>query len=111
MLAPLYTSSGNHRSARIGTALPDVCSSAGSVDSWWEWVPSKANVADLPVRDPSTWDGEARGVVAKIYSRIDAQGFGRRELRLPTSAQLGNPAEMLRGVRVLAARVAAGSPF
>ena len=88
-----------------------MCDAMLGVESWWEWVPSKANVADLPVRDPSTWDGEARGVVAKIYSRIDAQGFGRRELRLPTSAQLGNPAEMLRGVRVLAARVAAGPPF
>jgi len=86
-----------------------MCDAMLGVDSWWEWVPSKANVADLPVRDPPTWDGEARGVVAKIYSRIDAQGFGRRELRLPTSAQLGNPAEMLRGVRMLAAWVAAGS--
>ena len=88
-----------------------MCDAMLGVDSWWEWVPSKANVADLPSRDPSTWDGEARGVMAKINSRIDAQGFGRRELRLPTSAQLGNPAEMLRGVRVLAARVAAGPPF
>ena len=73
MLASLYTSSGNHRSARIGTALPDVCSSAGSVDSWWEWVPSKANVADLPVRDPSTWDGEARGVVWPRYTRASTR--------------------------------------
>jgi len=68
-------------------------------------------VADLPSRDPSTWDGEARGVMAKINSRIDTQGFGRRELRLPTADQLGDPAEMLRGARMLAARVAAGSPF
>ena len=88
-----------------------MCDAMLGVDSWWEWVPSKANVADLPSRDPSTWDGEARGVMAKINSRIDTQGFGRRELRLPTADQLGDPAEMLRGARMLAARVAAGSPF
>ena len=43
--------------------------------------------------------------------RLDEQGFGRRELRLPTSAQLGSPTEMLHGARMLAAGVAAGSPF
>ena len=88
-----------------------MCDAMLGVDAWWEWVPSKANVADLPSRDPSTWDDEASGVMARLHSRIDEQGFGRRELRLPTSAQLGSPAEMLHGARMLAAGVAAGSPF
>ena len=88
-----------------------MCDAMLGIDAWWEWVPSKANVADLPSRDPSTWDDEARGVMAKLHSRIDEQGFGRRELRLPTSAQLGSPAAMLHGARMLAAGVAAGSPF
>ena len=88
-----------------------MCDTMLGIDAWWEWVPSKANVADLPSRDPSTWDDEARGVMAKLHSRIGEQGFGRRELRLPTSAQLGSPAEMLHGARMLAVGVAAGSPF
>ena len=50
--------------------------------------------------------------MAKINSRIDEQGFGRRELRLPTTAQLSVPAEMLHGARTLAAAVVTGpSPF
>ena len=36
-------------------------------------MPSKANVADLPVRDPSTWDGEARGVVWPRYTRASTR--------------------------------------
>ena len=69
-------------------------------------------MADLPSREPSTWDDAARRVMAKINSRMDEQGFGRRELRLPTTAQLSVPAEMLHGARTLAAAVVTGpSPF
>ena len=89
-----------------------ICDAVLAVDAWWEWVPSKANVADLPSREPSTWDDAARRVMAKINSRMDEQGFGRRELRLPTTAQLSVPAEMLHGARTLAAAVVTGpSPF
>ena len=89
-----------------------ICDAVLAIDAWWEWVPSKANVADLPRRDPSTWDEAARRVMAKINSRMDEQGFGRRELRLPTAAQLSVPAEMLHGARTLAAAVVTGpSPF
>ena len=89
-----------------------ICDAMLAIDAWWEWVPSKANVADLPSRDPSTWDEAARRVMAKINSRMDEQGFGRRELRLPTAAQLSVPAEMMHGARTLAAAVVTGpSPF
>ena len=89
-----------------------ICDAMLAIDAWWEWVPSKANVADLPSRDPSTWDEAARHVMAKINSRMDEQGFGRRELRLPTTAQLSVPAEMMHGARTLAAAVVTGpSPF
>ena len=86
-----------------------ICDAVLAIDAWWEWVPSKANVADLPSRDPSTWDDAARRVMARINSRMDEQGFGRRELRLPTAAQLSVPAEMLDGARTLAAAVVTGS--
>ena len=32
------------------------------VEAWFDWVPSHANVSDLPSREPSTWDGEARAI-------------------------------------------------
>ena len=89
-----------------------ICDAVFATDAWWEWAPSKANVADLPSRDPSTWDEAARRVMAKINSRMDEQGSGRRELRLPTAAQLSVPAEMPHGARTLAAAVVTGpSPF
>ena len=81
------------------------------IDSWWEWVPTDANVSDLPSREPSTWNEKARGIMAKLRARMAAQGFGRRELRLPSATQLENPSEMLRGAQALAADVAAGKQF
>ena len=32
------------------------CDAALGCDAWFEWVPSKANVSDLPSREASTWD-------------------------------------------------------
>jgi len=87
------------------------CDAALGIDSWWEWVPTDANVSDLPSREPSTWNEKARGIMAKLRARMAAQGFGRRELRLPSATQLENPSEMLRGAQALAADVAAGKQF
>ena len=39
-----------------------VCDAALGVEAWFEWVPTHANVSDLPSREPSTWDGEARAI-------------------------------------------------
>ena len=39
-----------------------VCDAALGVEAWFEWVPTHANVSDLPSRGPSTWDGEARAI-------------------------------------------------
>ena len=76
-----------------------MCDAALRVDAWWEWVPSAANVADLPSRAASTWGESARALMAKIHQRISDQGFGRRTLRLPTADQLDDPVAMMRGAR------------
>jgi len=96
--------------AAVTNAL-HVCDAVLRVDAWWEWVPSAANVADLPSRDASTWGESARRVMAKIHQRISAQGFGRRTLRLPTVDQLNDPVAMMRGALEMAAAVKAGVPF
>ena len=84
------------------------CDAALGIDAWNEWVPSHANVSDLPSREPSTWDAEARATMAALRARMAEQGFGRRELRLPTAAQLDNPSLMFQAASELAAAVAAG---
>ena len=63
-----------------------VCDAVFGIDAWFEWVPSHANVSDLPSREPATWDEEARAIMAALRERMAAQGFGRRDLRLPTVA-------------------------
>ena len=87
------------------------CDAALGVEAWNEWVPSNANVSDLPSRDPSTWNDEARRVMATLRARMASQGFGMRTLRLPTAAQLDDPSVMFRAARDIAAAVAAGRPF
>ena len=42
------------------------CDAALGVDAWFEWVPSHANVSDLPSRDPATWDVEAKELMGSI---------------------------------------------
>ena len=86
-----------------------ICDAVLGIDAWFEWVPSHANVSDLPSRKPSTWDAEARAVMATLRERMAVQGFGRRNLRLPTAAQLDDPSEMLRVARETAARLEAGA--
>ena len=83
------------------------CDAALGVEAWFEWVPSHANVSDLPSRDPSKWDDEARTIMASLRSRMSARGIYQRELRLPTVAQLEDPSLMLAGARALADGVAA----
>ena len=86
-----------------------VCDAVFGIDAWFEWVPSHANVSDLPSREPATWDEEARAIMAALRERMAAQGFGRRDLRLPTVAELEDPSEMLRGARKVVAQIEAGA--
>ena len=85
-----------------------VCDAVFGIDAWFEWVPSHANVSDLPSREPATWDDEARAIMAALRERMAAQGFGRRDLRLPTVAELEDPSEMLRRAREVVAQIEAG---
>ena len=62
-----------------------VCDAAFGVESWNEWVPSHANVSDLPSREP--FDMRRRGARCdepSSRSRMREQGFGRRTLLLPS---------------------------
>ena len=83
------------------------CDAALGVDAWFEWVPSHANISDLPSRDPAAWDDEARGLMGWIRARMAARGIAPRELRLPTVAQLDDPLVMVEASRALAADAAA----
>ena len=47
--------------------------------------------------------------MATLRERMAVQGFGRRNVRLPTAAQLDDPSEMLRVARETAARLEAGA--
>ena len=48
--------------------------------------------------------------MATLRERMAVQGFDRRNVRLPTAAQLDDPSEMLRDVaRETAARLEAGA--
>ena len=40
-------------------------------DAWFELVPSKANLADLPSRDPSTWSSEDAEVM-RVFRPLSA---------------------------------------
>ena len=83
------------------------CDAALGVEAWFEWVPSHANVSDLPSRDPSKWDDEACAIMASLRARMAARGIRRRELQLPSAAQLEDPSLMMAGARALADSVAA----
>ena len=69
------------------------CDAALACEAWFEWVPSKANVADLPSRDASTWDAKDAALMAELRAR---PGYEWRELQLPTAAELDDPVAMLR---------------
>ena len=78
------------------------CDAALGIEAWFEWVPSHANVSDLPSRDPATWDDEARALMESIRARMAARGIRPRELRLPTVGQLNDPLLMVEAARALA---------
>ena len=75
------------------------CDAALAADAWFEWVPSKANVADLPSREESTWDTGDAALMAELRAR---PGYEWRELQLPTAAELDDPIVMLRRAFALA---------
>ena len=69
------------------------CDAALGVDAWFEWVPSKANVSDLPSREASTWDADDAVLMAELRAR---PGYEWRALLLPTADELDDPTVMLR---------------
>jgi hypothetical protein len=78
--------------AAVSNAL-HVCDACLGVDAWFEWVPSNANVSDLPSRDPASWDAAARGVMERLRKRV-APGDAR-SMAMPTVAELDDPVAML----------------
>ena len=46
------------------------------VDPWYEWVPSKANISDLPSRSEAEWSAEDADVMGELRSRPGYQGPG-----------------------------------
>ena len=64
-------------------------------------------ISDIPSRDPTAWDEEARAIMAALRARMAALGICQRDLRLPTAAQLDDPAAMLAAARDLAEGVEA----
>lgn len=69
-------------------------------DAWYEWVPSKANISDLPSRDPATWSPADRQVMATIRAR---PGHSKRALEWPTADELADVRLLARRVRAMAA--------
>ena len=61
--------------------------------AWFEWVPSGTNISDLPSRDPSTWDEEARQIMARLRTRVRKDDA--RSVQYPSAAELDAPAAML----------------
>ena len=53
------------------------------VDAFYEWVPSDANIADIPSRNPSLRDAGACGAL----ERLGLIGDARRAMRLPSPPQ------------------------
>ena len=50
-------------------------------DVYLDWVPSNANISDLPSRPPSSWDDKARGVWERFgAARRPGSLFSRRML-------------------------------
>ena len=76
-----------------------LCDAALGVDAWFEWVPSAANIADLPSRDPQLWDAEAAAVMRRLRLRV-ADG-DEREVQFPCASELDEPVAMWRRARSL----------
>ena len=76
-----------------------VCDAVLDVDAWFEWVPSHANISDLPSRDPSTWDAEARAVMGRLRQRVAKEDA--RSVVFPSVEELRDPSAMLARARAL----------
>ena len=53
-------------------------------DAWFEWVPSAANVADLPSRRRDTWSEADEA----FFGGMQRAGMRRRRLRWPAPSEL-----------------------
>jgi hypothetical protein len=68
-------------------------------DAWFEWVPSGANIADLPSRHAATWSAES----AELIADYRAQGCVERALEYPSVAELQSASAAVgRGVALAA---------
>ena len=89
----------NEPDMAAATSALHLCDAMLGVDSWFEWVPSHANISDLPSRDAATWDAEARAVMARLRTRVRRED--RREVAFPSAAELDDPSVMLERARRL----------
>ena len=89
----------NEPDMAAATSVLHLCDAMLGVDSWFEWVPSHANISDLPSRDQATWDEEARAVMARLRTRVRKED--RREVAFPSTAELDDPGVMLERARRL----------
>ena len=64
-------------------------------DAWFEWVPSGANVADLPSRRRSTWSEADEAFV----SGLESGGMQRRRLQWPRPEELDRAAVAMAAAR------------
>ena len=70
----------------------------------YEWVPSKANISDLPSRSEAEWSAEDADVMGELRSRPGYQG-PPRALEWPTLGELSDFRQMARRIRATAATV------
>ena len=76
-----------------------VCDAFLHVDAWFEWVPSDANISDLPSRDQTTWSSDAREVMTRLRLRVAEEDA--RSVSFPSVAELDSPLAMLARARAL----------
>ena len=69
-------------------------------DAWFEWVPSKANIADLPSRQPETWSDEDVEVMRRL--RMRERERVPRVMQLPTAEELDDPSRLIARANALA---------
>ena len=81
------------------------CDACLGCDAWFEWVPSKANIADLPSRDPATWDEVDSALLGRLRERCRAVGRSdrvyRRAMAMPSAAELDDPLLAMERARAL----------
>ena len=74
------------------------------VDAWYEWVPSKANISDLPSRLPTTWSERDAADMAALRERAE---YEHRKIEWPTTAELSSFGAMAQRVRSTVAAIEA----